>query len=366
MNSASPKTATRNRSYAALVGALFRQCAAAELQASGLWLPRGRANVIHDDQSARGGFYIDTVLSSHLGTADQALLRSSRMFGGNPMRRLRTTAGFGHQLAAGLARICGQNDTVRKARQNLATCFFLFTAIFDSLCDSGEPFATLVPAVFNLPLLHLLLDDPERAGGGLRNSPAWNNDALRILLKVAIAFFTGLRRIDIADDDEVKSLIETCYRAEVDTISSGTMGIPAAGGLTDLSAKSRLPFCIIARIVREPRDDFAEAASVAAALGDLVWRVDDMADLADDLRTGSFNSIAQRAAAETHSHDVAVMANHMLRPGIAKREVIALRHDLQILVDRLTPLRIFVDGGWSFVEWILAAIRGWLDPVGRR
>ncbi len=342
---------------------MARALAIERLRAAGLWLDQRRLRLIQGDQSARGAAYVERVLVARLDPADMARLRSGALFGRSASdlpRRAAIVAGFGRELGYGLARLEGASASERNF--DVCSSFMLGTALFDRLCDAGPESAAALLAAFDPPALQLMMADPVEGGAQLRRSEAAGMAEFRLVFALIEAVFRGLHDIGAGADVDLQALILRCYLSQ-----AGTVALPnCKTATTDVGDKNRLPFMIVARMVRcgdATAPGAVLAAKIAAATGELFWRIDDLADLADDLAYESTNDLVRRAIAE--GAPPGDEAGHLLRSTLLADAVGRMCDELGALLARLKPAAVRMDGSWSFESWILAAVRGWLDGPGR-
>jgi hypothetical protein len=340
----------------------IRRRVVAELKSAGFWPSDSLLASVHEDQRARGSAALSALFGDRRAVRHSHQLQADATAARIPLRRLQMVAGFGHQLSSGLARVAGVDPQEHSARQELSAAFFLFTALFDTLLDGGEPFTTRLLTIFDLPMVRLLLADPERAQAELRLSPGSGQPAFRILFETAIVCFTGIANQGTGANADLREAVEACYRSEVATVRPGLSGKPTTERSEDLSTKSKMPFVIVARLVCGPRERMAETIHVAEILGKIFWRVDDVADLADDIRAGEANAMLRRMMDGGFLHNGLEASAFANSEEVGAQWTTAIRGDLVTLFDALAPLRVRMDGGWRFEDWILCAIRGWLEP----
>jgi hypothetical protein len=308
-----------------------------ELSQAGLWIKRSRVDLIQGDQCARGSLFVDETLPSVLGDADFAYLHSERAFDRAPnvlRKRLSRTAGFAWEFGSGLHRWSRALRPTRADASRLCAAFFIGTSLFDMVCDNGEKGGRDLLQIFDRAMLRAICERPAHTLHVLAQSASWHIAEHRILFKLIAAFFERVSALTSRPDHVIFDLIERAYVSQAATV----------GTLAATSVEHKiLPFPVMARLVHLCGDgDYADDAG--AALGRLISKIDDIADLDADLLSGSANAIGARLGSTGYRDLV--------------REIC---DDLRDALDLLATRHVRMDGSWTFEEWLLAGVRSWLE-----
>jgi hypothetical protein len=345
-----------------------------ELSDADLWLKRSRVNLIQGDQRARGAAFVTAVLGEYLGRKDFALLNSETIFGYSRhglRSRLPTIAGFGLELGSGFHKWLGNSISSRTQSSRLCGIFFVGTALFDLVCDTRGLGAESLLSVFDLAILRDMLAEPDAGGQRLETSGLWAVPEFRILFKIITLFFNQLRALSRdSDNEDLSRLIEQCYLAQLHSVLPAVQDGSVDCLRAHVDQKSILPFVIMFRLVQissgiheiNRGGEGACLEEIATRLGRVLWRIDDVADLGDDLSSDAANSIVARATFEGCPSDAESVARYLLQSSLLAEVAREIRSELRHLITRLSSRNIRMDGSWTFEHWVLAAVRGWVEP----
>lgn len=179
--------------------------------------------------------------------------------------------GFGHHIGDAMAQHAG---APRAPVALLAAQLNLAIGFFDRICDR-------FPA--RLPLLLSRLDERglEHLIAGKSAEPT-GDLGVDVTVALFAAWFEGVARLDREVQGELHHAARRMHRAELAiTNARRAKTEPTLGVLRALRAKSALPFLAMAL---PAGGDASVMRDVATAAGEAIWMVDDLADLADDLR----------------------------------------------------------------------------------
>ena len=343
-----------------------------ELRQSGLWLNRGRVNTIHGDQYARGETFLNTVLGDYLGAEDFALFGSERIFGYaryGLRSRLPVMAGFGFEIGNAFHKWLGGSIETRSQASELCAVFFAGTALFDLVCDESSAGASGLFEIFDQSTLQDMLTDSAAAVRRLDSSPLRDSTELRLLFRTMALFYARLNSLlATRSNSMIPGLIERCYAAQMTTAlpvaAFGSLCVPAFA-----EQKSVLPFEIMYRLAQLfardgpiNEEDGDGCDGIAGELGRVLWRIDDIADLRLDLESGAANDIVRRVNIGVNDKDSESAAARLLCSSALPEIAREIGSDLQLVVSRIECRNIRMDGSWKFEHWLLAAVRGWLEP----
>ena len=273
-----------------------------QLAASHLWVDKAEYREFLERQRGLGMRLRDEWLPQALGENDYLCLNSERGFraaNSQVRAKMPLVLAFGYELAGSLAALCRCKSRRSEQAAVLCALFNFGISLFDIVVDqSPQLVGTLARHVNERTLRHL--DADAAAVAELHRSWAQvEDDELRILLKIILAFFGHLRQLystaeNACVDGGVLPHLERAYRAELSSAAASVNG--AADAVQISKEKSALPFTIMGRIVGLGMDGArglgAEPAlALATAVGEIFWLTDDLTDIVADLRSGSVNGV---------------------------------------------------------------------------
>ena len=187
----------------------------------------------------------------------------------------------------------------------LGAVFNTGIALFDYLVDESSLGGALFDAV-NPDIVGGLLDPASGAQAELARAGRLATDPrLRLLLAIVGAFATLSQRLvgsggNHAAGRDLSQLVAALFHAER-AVSVGRAARANPGDLLPaLETKSALPSLTLLHIAMigssAPSPLTTRARQAAAALGHVLWRVDDLVDLLTDCRTGSPSALLQAVA----------------------------------------------------------------------
>lgn len=284
------------------LGLRARQTVRSSLDSAGLWHEAVAQRTFMSDQRQLGIRLKNGVLQETLGAEDYARLAAVTVFGSRNQAfkfGLPILLAAGYELGSGLCAVMGGANADEAGR--VCAAFNLGTTLFDTLADSYPALFDEVSHLFDENILQRILSGASGAYEEMlgRIAKAQNLETRLTLRPLA----WSLSRIPLlhpraGTDDGGMDAVIGAYRAEIRSLDKAIGNNPQAMEIS--RTKSTLPFSAIFEIAR-PSAGKADDARIAAArqlvssLAVAMWLVDDLVDVARDLRSGALNSIVVRA-----------------------------------------------------------------------
>lgn len=343
-----------------------RRAAVHRLEKAHFRPPLAQQQVFMREQRQIGMHLRQSVLQPSLGVNDFAHLHCETLFGAvgpHLQRRLPYMLAFGYELGLGFRRLQGHGGNT-EAIGRLAALFNVGISLFDLLHDSFPELVSTFTSHFDAGTLDDVTRSAEAARALNADIDSVRDPEVRILLRIIVAFFDGIRRSrrGRALPKRLAETLREAYSAEILSISPKLRGLSACATRNTLRAKSTIPFLVIREIARTRTNRIrSEQADVTAAeIGEIFWYLDDLADLVADVRHGALNSLllcAQSLNADNRSHDVGTDLANLLDSSII--EDVAER--LVGLFTRQRHLHDTENGDPHLFSVICAYARDWID-----
>jgi hypothetical protein len=352
-----------------------------QMKAREIWLPDDKYNRIVQSRREQGDRIRQELLSPALGPADDALLNAESIYGFRNYRlasRIPRILSFGFDIGAGFHELLAPGGPGRVPVARLGALYNLGISLFDRAGDGyrsdGQAGAGVFATVFDERALSALMDDPARHISLAAAADKVSDAELRILLKVICLFFSQLHgsaatsypampysaasHPAATEWEKLRGLLLNAYRSQLQTIAPDlTFPAPPPGMA---GSKSSLPFFILSQLTRLRENITPENAQrfdqIEEAIAAVFWEIDDLVDLAADIKSGDVNSIVT----SPRGNAAGDVARHFLQgPEIA---IAVDRFCVHVtgLLDLLMTLPVRRDGGIAFHELILAYVRGWV------
>jgi hypothetical protein len=204
--------------------------------------------------------------------------------------------GFGSLQAQALSQALDAPAEHTASIAELGALFNLGIVLFDWLLDHAPEHAGPLRAAVTPGRLSRLLDGQTVAPDP--NCPP----AIDCLLAIIADFCrrSGALETELATGRALRSVVQTMYAAEIESVSDPRPEKRTAGVGTQMRAKSVLPIWTIALVCLHPRRPPLTLSSLrrleprVAPLGEMLWLIDDMVDLVDDWETQAWNQLWQR------------------------------------------------------------------------
>lgn len=289
------------------------------------------------------------------GGRDLAPIAGSVGFSRGAMARV---FGHGWQQAAGFAALAAVRPRRVATVARLGALFNLGVVLCDHLLDGfPERRATLFA---HLP--------PELLASAPATAPGRSGDmGVDFVVALAIEVVSGARRLGgLPEDlDRLTRLLDRMYRAEWASIETLRTAAPRPSAVWEvLSAKGTLPSAALAvlALLGNPAAGGATRTAVDTAarlVGEALWIVDDLADVASDWDAGCWSRplllLLDRPGDPPVSGDHAVRL--LLESGIAAAEA-------QRLADVLTELGALAGASHrALLRPVQAAVRSWIEEI---
>lgn len=269
------------------------------LESENLWPSSDNQQKYLRRQRVLGEKLKSELLIPSLRHEDREWIASPSIFGASNrgfIRRVPLTLAFGHSVSMALQTLGGEKADARKAEA--CALFNYGVSVFDLLHDSQPHVASEFNRYMNAEIIDKLNSDRGTVIGLANSLSDCDRPEIRIVLQAIYEVYRRLYMIFPPSGvlpNSLKFLMEHSYAAEMK--SSKWTKMSSEESLRTSRAKSNLPFLIMAEISRPAADGCAPnypPTDVANELGDIFWRVDDLADIIGDLRANALNSILIR------------------------------------------------------------------------
>lgn len=188
----------------------------------------------------------------------------------------------------------------------LCGTFNLAIGLIDSVCDAN--------AMAGERLLGHFRDADLIGAADGRRGPGWlhaemplvlaADDGVAFTVSVTEAFFESLHDL-YAEEADVRRVVgeqlADALEAETDSVCRPFTALSAERRIECSRATSVMPFEIIETITNAGR--VPASLSAATLLGEAMWRIDDLVDLTDDVRSGALNALLLKAFHHRGRHD---------------------------------------------------------------
>lgn len=326
-----------------------------KLRSLGLWpSDAGYARLVRQ-RLMRGEVLFSHILPTSLGAVEFRALACPRSnTARNSRRRLRfaNLLTFGYEIAHAFSTI-QRWDPTEESGPEIAALLNLGFGLFDYQCDQVQDGACGLIALFDRSTLNELFESSENAIILRNRASSVEQKQLRVLLKIISDIFIRLHKIHRfgVEFDRNWELLRGWMFQSLDA-QIRTLSTPS---IEHVEIKSTGPLQIILFVMRLTRplnieDSGSKEFQFASALARAIWLVDDIADLQNDFRSGSANSIL--LAADDHHAKNALQESMQYACDAAVESIKAVSEALLHEGD---------DAGSQVERALLSYIRSWLS-----
>ena len=262
----------------------------------------------------RGEELRDRVLVSALRAEDRRWLLSPAIFGASNRRfRAKTPSAlaFGWDISTGMQAVAGHSTRLDMAEASAVFNFgiSIFDLLHDTQADMTGDFATY----FDGHVLSRLHSEPYFAIELTEIAAGSDVPEIRLILQVIAAVYRKFHALGIGNFGEVADLLSAAYEAEMKSAAPAD-GQCAVELTRTARTKSTLPFAIIGTIGGAGAGTDGQCPmpdEVAECIGTIFWRIDDLADIVSDVRSGALNSLLVEARGEAGA-DISLTLTRLL------------------------------------------------------
>jgi hypothetical protein len=260
------------------------------------------------------GRSLNAMLRPLLGDEEFNYLCSELMCGADNARfvlRYPFMLAFGHEYARGIRSLSGDGAS-GDAAPALAALFNFGIALLDHIGEQPARYGAIDSVIDDSALFSVLRARGHSPHAAHRSRAALSPE-LKILGRVIDAFFTGVSGLAGARDPDAWELFTSHVIAahSAQRTADEQRLLHQRGG--DGMRKSVEPFLVMLAVVNleRPLANTAPMFDLAGHIGRAFWRIDDLADLSQDVRLGHVNSLL--AAGDEVSNDESFIATTLGR-----------------------------------------------------
>jgi hypothetical protein len=270
----------------------------------GVWVDIKTLSQFMQQQKLQGEELKHDLLQGVLGE-DYVLLGSEAVFGRSNRHfriRLPYSLSFGYGLGTCFYELFKGEEEWKSEVARLSSLFNLGISIFDLIIDCFPDLFYHIIDIFNEKSLKQMINDPSTLKTIESHNASLSKRELRILLRLVIGFFKNLKKISeksgvSRDSKHIFSTLLDAYKAEIQ--SQNFTDLTFVEQLKVSQTKSTLPFKVIEKLIQPYSENSSQLVSnslhsLISHLSQSFWLIDDLADLINDARTGSLNSIFVR------------------------------------------------------------------------
>ena len=307
-----------------------RRAVVDKLAEASLWPASGEQEAFTAAKRRRGEELRDRVLLSALRPEDRRWLLSPAIFGASNRRfRAKTPSAlaFGRDISTGMQAVSGHPVRVDVAEASAVFNFGI--SIFDLLHDTQPDLVENFATHFDRHILSRLHSEPDFAVELAEIAATIDVPEFRLILQVIAEVYRQFHVLGIGNFGKVTDLLSAAYEAELKS------AVPAERQcVVELArtarTKSMLPFAIIGAIggLDAGTDEQCSAPDrIVERVGTIFWRIDDLADIVSDARSGALNSLLVEARSEA-GEDIAPTLTRLLDSRSIESAASEVRDDL--------------------------------------
>jgi hypothetical protein len=287
-------------------------------------------------------------LAEHLAPPAYEYLRSGRMFGSGGqlfLQELPSILAFGHECGRCLHRVAGGAPSLTERVAECSAILNLGVGLLDRLTDRESDYVQGLAFLDRRRLVDLV-DRREAANDLLADLEEETMSEPRVFGNVVAAFFASAQRLRALNAgseawQDLGKYVVGGYEAQL----SSTDATALAAKAEEISRKkSVVPFEITGLIAGLPLPPARRerVMRLAHEMGEVVWRVDDLADVYEDWFTDDVNVVRIRAgrwAGGVEAHDVSELEDIIRGEHIESVacEITTHVRDILFVLDELSP-----------------------------